>query len=292
MFGPWLLFALIAVFMYGTSQTIVKIAFKDLSVPTMIVINFLITMPIYATLLLASSLQTDLSQAGLQIVSIGFLAALLGRTGYYVYLEALESGPVTIVGSITAAYPAVIAVLALTLLRESITSTQAIGVALVIIGIVALSYASNGHGNEKRLSRKAIIYCAATLAIWGIWGLFAKIALLNLSINSYLGLYTLALPIVLSGYIILKGIKIREALPRWSMPVKIAAISVMIGQIGLFADTMAVSIGNASIVFPMIAAYPIITILEAQTFLNETISRKEVPLIALVIIGILFVSTV
>lgn len=292
MFEPWLIFALITVFMYGTSQTIVKIAFKDLSVPAMIIINFLITMPIYATLLLASSLRDDLPQAGLQIISIGFLAALLGRAGYYIYLEALESGPVTIVGSITAAYPAIIAVLALTLLRESITSIQAIGVALVMIGLVAISFASNGYGNEKRLSRKAIVLCAATLAIWGIWGVFAKIALLNLSINSYLGLYTLALPIVLSGYIALKRIKIREALPRWSIPVKIAAISVMLGQIGLFADTTAVSIGNASIVFPIIAAYPIITVLEAQTFLKETISRKELFLIALVIIGILLVSTV
>ena len=292
MIEPWLLFALIAVFMYGTSQTIVKVALGNISVATMIIINFIITMPIYATLLVASSLRTDLSQVGLQILLIGFLAALLGRAGYYTYLEALESGPVTIVGSVTAAYPAIIAILALTVLRESITPIQAIGVALVVGGIVALSYASNGRKNEKKLSRKAIIYCAATLAIWGIWGLFAKMALLVLSIGTYLGLYTLALPIVLSGYMICKGIGIKKAFPRWSLPVKIAAISIMIGQIGLFADTTAVSIGNASIVFPLIAAYPIITILEAQLFLKEALARKDIILIALVIIGILLVSTV
>jgi len=292
MFEPWLLFALVAVFMYGTSQAIVKVALGDISVAKLIIINFIITMPIYLAFLLASSVQIDLSQFGLQMITIGFLAALLGRAGYYTYLEALESGPVTIVGSITAAYPAIITILALTILRESITPVQAIGVVLVIGGIVALSYSVNGQGGEKKLSRRAVFYCAATLAIWGVWGLFAKMALLVLPIGIYLGLYALALPIVFSGYMIGKGIRVRDEFPRWSLPVTIAAISVMIGQLGLFADTTAVSIGNASIVFPLIAAYPVITIIEAQVFLKEALARKDFAMIALVIVGIVLVSTV
>lgn len=292
MFEPWLLFALVAVFMYGTSQAIVKVALGDVSIAKLIIINFIITMPIYLAFLLASSVQVELSQFGLQMIMIGFFAALLGRAGYYTYLEALESGPVTIVGSITAAYPAIITILALTILRESVTPAQAIGVILVIGGIVALSYSVNGQGSEKKLSKRAIFYCAATLAIWGAWGLFAKMALLALPIGVYLGLYALALPIVFSGYMIGKGIRVRNEFPRWSLPVTIAAISVMIGQLGLFADTTAVSLGNASIVFPLIAAYPVITIIEAQVFLKEAIARKDFVTIALVIVGIVLVSTV
>jgi len=292
MFETWVFLALIAVFMYGTSQTIVKVAFKDISVATMILINFITTMPIYATFLVASSLRLEISQLGFQVLLIGLMAALLGRAGYYAYLEALESGPVTIVGSITAAYPAIITILALTVLHESITLAQGIGIILVIGGIVALSYANNGQEGERKLSRKGIFYCAVTLAVWGLWGLFAKMALLVLPIATYLGLYAIALPFVFSGYMLGKKIRISKVFPRWSLPVIIAVISVMIGQLGLFADTAAVSIGNASIVFPLIASYPVVTVIEAQIFLNERLTIKDFALIALVISGIVLVSTV
>ncbi|MDH4122665.1 MAG: DMT family transporter [Thermoplasmata archaeon] len=292
MFETWFLLAIFAALMYGTGQTVLKSVLGNISVARMIVINFIVSMPIYIFFLTSSTLILDIGQYGLIAIFIGIAAAFLGRAGYYTYMEALESGPVTIVGSITAAYPAIIAILAITILGETITMTQGIGIAIVIAGIVALSYSRRGSEADKSFTDRSKFFCVVTLALWGVWGLFVKIALDAMPTILYLGLYTFALPTVLFGYLGMKRIKIRDNLPMWSVPVIIAIISVMIAQIGICADSTAVSLGPASIVFPLVAAYPIITIVEAQFFLKERLKIREMLIVLLVVLGIILVSTV
>ena len=196
-----------------------------------------------------------------------------------------------IVGSITAAYPAIITVLAITLLGESLTSIQAVGVSLVIMSMIGLSFSHGSSKGSTNFTRLSLILSIVTLILWGVWGIFVKLALRELPIVFYLGLYSLVLPPLFYTYIRYKRIPRKQILPKWSLPVIIAVIAVLIGQLALLADTAAVSLGEAAVVFPLIASYPIVMILLAFAFLKERLSRRDVLLVFAVIIGIILIST-
>ena len=69
-----------------------------------------------------------------------------------------------------------------------------------------------------------------------------------------------------------------------------AAAVAILWQLGYFAETGAISTGEAAIVFPLVSAYPIITILGARVFLKERISIADRVLLACVIVGIVLTS--
>lgn len=287
----WVLLALSAAVLYGISQAIGKSAIDSLTAPSMVAVNFLVSMPVYILFLFCFLLSLGSFRIGFEYIIFGLVAALLGRAGYYTYLEALERGPVMIVGSITAAYPAIITVLAITLLGESLTFIQAVGVSLVIVSMIGLSFSHGSSNSGTSFTRLSLILSIVTLVLWGVWGIFVKLALRELPIIFYLGLYSLVLPPLFYTYVRYKKIPRREILPKWSLPVIIAVIAVLIGQLALLADTTAVSLGEAAVVFPLIASYPIVMILLAFAFLKERLSRRDVFLVFTVIIGIILIST-
>jgi bacterial/archaeal transporter family protein len=291
MASEWIIIALIAAVLYGVAQVVGKYVIDKLSAPMMVSINFVVTMPIYIVFLAAFIRGLGPWLTSIEPVIYGLIAALLGRAGYYLYLEAVERGPVTIVGSITAAYPAIITVLAITLLHEDITWLQGIGIAVIVGGMVGISL-SHDESSSRTLSRSSLILSLLTLAVWGVWGVFVKLALDTLPIIYYLGLYALVLPPLYFVYERHKKASGVKMLPKWSQPVMIAVVAAVIGQIGLLADTTAVSLGEAAIAFPLIASYPVIMILLAYVFLKERLSRRDLLMVAAVVAGILMVSTV
>lgn len=284
--------ALTAATLYGVSQAMGKYVIDKLSAPMMVFINFVVTMPIYLLFLGAFLLSTGPWMAGVEPIFYGLVAALLGRAGYYTYLEAVEKGPVMIVGSITAAYPAIITILAITFLHETVTAVQAAGIAVIIGGLIGLSLSHEGSGSRSQLSRSSLVLSLVTLGIWGVWGVFVKKALLVLPIVYYLGLYAIVLPPLFLIYARHKKASGTRMVPKWSVPVVVAVIAAEIGQIALFADTSAVAIGEAAVVFPLIASYPIIMILLAYGFLKERLSRRDILMVVAVVAGIVLVSTV
>ncbi len=283
----WVLLALSAVVLYGVSQVIGKLAIDSIAAPSMVAVNFLVSMPVYLIFFLCFLLSLGSFQIGPEYIVFGIVAALLGRAGYYTYLEALERGPVMIVGSITAAYPAIITILAITLLGESLSAIQSVGVSIV----VGLSFSHGGSKSASGFTRLSLILSIITLVLWGVWGIFVKLALRELPVVFYLGLYSLVLPPLFFTYVRYKGIPRDQVLPRWSPPVVIAMIAVLIGTLALLADTAAVSLGEAAIVFPLIASYPIVMILLAFAFLKERLSKRDICLVFAVIAGIILIST-
>lgn len=173
----WVLLALSAVILYGASQVIGKLAIDSLAAPTMVAVNFLVSMPVYLLFFLCFLLSLGSFRVGFEYIIFGLVAALLGRAGYYTYLEALERGPVMIVGSVTAAYPAIITILAITLLGESLTTIQGVGVSIVIISMIGLSFSHSVSKGGTIFSRLSLILSILTLVLWGVWGIFVKLAL-------------------------------------------------------------------------------------------------------------------
>lgn len=282
--------ALISLLIYGATQVIAKAVVRNLDATSMVALNFVISLPIYVFLLGCSVLFWGEYVDHLEYVLYGLIGASTARGGYYIYLEALERGAVSMVGSISAAFPALTAILAVTLLGEDITVLNGVGISVIIVSMVALSFSHGKIEGDSTFSRTSLLLSLSTFFIWGVGGIFIKLALDGLPQIAYLGLYPFILPPIAFAYLRHKGASRAVLLPRWTVPVIGAIVVAELWQLAYFAETGAVSQGAASIVFPLISAYPVVTIVGARLTLGERLSLRDIVLLAAVILGIIMTS--
>jgi len=284
--------AICSLVIYGFTQVIAKATVKSVSASSMVAVNFLVSIPIYLVFLVATLLFVDKSVLKPEYILYALIGATTARGGYYVYLTALEKGSVTMVGSVTAAYPAITATLAVLVLGEKLRLVNSVGIAIIIVSMVGLSYVHGRHTGKVGFSRIALVLSLTTFLVWGVGGMFIKLALMNIPLIAYLSVYPFILPPLAFAYLRHEKATREEIFPKWSVPIMAAAAVAILWQLAYFAETGAVSKGAASIVFPLISAYPIVTIVGARMFLGEELSRIDWILLGAVLTGILLTSIV
>jgi len=287
MLDTFVLLALCSLTIYGLTQVISKKVIGAISATSMVAVNLWVTFPIYTVFLVGALLTLEFGQFPFEYILYGLVGAVTARGGYYLFLESLEKGSVTMVGSITAAFPAITAALAVTFLGESLNLVNGVGVVVIIGSMVALSYSHGSSTEASSFPRAALVLSIAVLLIWGFGGVFIKLALSELPLIAYLSLYVFILPPLAFAYL-----KHRRAtiFPKWALPVIGAVVVAELWQLGYFAETAAVSEGAASIVYPLISAYPVVTIIAAYFVLKEQVSRMDWVILAAVLLGIVLAS--
>ena len=289
----WLPLALIAILLYGASQVAQKVSLNSLSAPSVAFLSIVLAGPVSLVCLAPYLWSGEILNIELGTLGIGLLAAAFGQFGYYTYLEAAERGPISIVGSVTAAYPIMVIVVAIAFLDESPGILQLGGVLMVTCAIIALSYI---HGSRERkglkLERKYLAICFVTVGFWGLWAVLTKLTLEDMDPLLFLGLYGVVIIPATLIYYMYRGLRIREVIPKWSVPLMIAIMASEVVNIAFFAEINAIDQGPASIVFPLVAASPFVVIILAFLFLKERLTRREWLLTSLVVVGIVIVSTV
>ncbi|UCE81471.1 MAG: DMT family transporter [Methanobacteriota archaeon] len=283
--------ALCALGIYGLNQIIAKATVGTIDATSMVAVNVVVSLPIFVFIFAGAALVWGEYLNHVEYVLYGLVGAATARGGYFIYLEALERGAVSLVGSVTAAYPAITALLAVTLLGEKLGFLSCVGISLIIMSMVALSI-SHGRSTDRLagFNRTSLVLSLATFFLWGVGAIFIKMALDGLPLIGYLGLYVFVLPPIAFVYLRHKRAPMQILFPSWTVPIVGAIIVAELWQLGYFAETAAVSRGAASIVFPLISAYPIVTILGARIFLNEKLSFLDWMLLSIVILGIILIS--
>lgn len=282
--------ALCSLLIYGLTQVLAKAVVGSMSPSSMVAVNFLVSIPVFVVFLVGTLLFVDRSVLKPEYILYALIGATTARGGYYIYLTALEKGSVTMVGSITAAYPAITATLAVLVIGEDLEPINGIGIVVIIASMVALSYVHGSHTGRGGFSRMALVLSLTTFLLWGFGGIFIKLALMHIPLIAYLSVYPFILPPLAFAYLKYKKATRAEILPKWSVPVMAAAAVALLWQLAYFAETGALSVGAASIVFPLISAYPIVTIIGARAFLHEKLSRLDWALLGAVIVGIVLTS--
>ena len=282
--------ALCSLTIYGLTQVVAKAVVRNLDPASMVAVNFLISIPIYVFLFACAIIFWGEYVQHPEYVLYGLIGAATARGGYYIYLEALEKGAVSMVGSITAAFPAITAMLAVTLLGEHVSFVNGAGITIIIGSMIALSYSHGRSIEGTALSRASLLLSIATLLLWGVGGVFIKLSLDVLPQIAYLGLYPFILPPIAFSYLRHKGVTRAVLMLKWTVPVIGAIVVTELWQLAYFAETAAVSEGSAAIVFPLISAYPVLTILGARMTIRERLSTRDWVLLAAVILGIVLTS--
>ncbi|HXY55736.1 MAG TPA: EamA family transporter [Nitrospirota bacterium] len=111
----------------------------------------------------------------------------------------------------------------------------------------------------------------AALILWGVWGLFQKLATnqmtpRNVYLAAVLGMIVVALAVFAMSDV---------PLQMNARGVFLALLAGICSSLGGFLFLHAISRGKASVVIPFTALYPLVTIILSVTVLNETITARH-----------------
>lgn len=115
-----------------------------------------------------------------------------------------------------------------------------------------------------------LCYSLLAIAMWGGWGLLGKLTRLDawqMTALSTLGVVGVALPLLLSP-------RIRQG-TRFGRGTAVAFVTGLFGNVGNLAQLKALKVGQASLVYPYTALYPLVTVLLARVLLGERMNRVQ-----------------
>ncbi|MBI3892031.1 MAG: DMT family transporter, partial [Candidatus Wallbacteria bacterium] len=219
---------------------------------------------------------------------VGTAAYVLEGLGWICYYESIVSGPITIVGTLSAAYAAPTVIFAYIFLGETLLGAQYAGVAAVIVGCIGLAYAPPDP-DAKITSNRWIPLAFTALAFWGSWQTIVKYcfktyhtpdALMSLY-NMFGAFLTLGLYGLAFGR---EGSREKGEWMRSLMPMALMAG----GDLGVIIGTAK---GPVSIVTAISGAYPLVTLVFASLVLRERITKLQWAALVL-ILGGMFASNV
>jgi len=217
-----------------------------------------------------------------EFASWGLLAYGLDGIAWIFYYQSIVHGPISIVGTLSAAYPALTVIFARAFLHEVIGAAQLLGVVAVITGCLVLAY-TPPEAQARRTQRRWMAYAGAALVIWGASGTLIRYA------YQFPGAHeaNMALFIALGGlatlgvYGVLFGRQGATSGGEW-----LRAFGPMATMaIGSLLAAVAYKTGPASLVTPLSGAYPVVTLGFAWAVLKERPTKLQWIGIALVLAG-------
>ena len=132
-----------------------------------------------------------------------------------------------------------------------------------------------------------LVLSIGTFVLWGLWGLFAKIASDTIDAKSAAVMQAVGALIITLGLAASMRFKL-EWDARGTTAALFAGFALMLGLIA--ASAALGSGGKASIVVPITALYPVVAIALGVTFLSESVSLTQASGIGLALAGIVLMS--
>lgn len=268
----WLGPTLAGMFAWGIAQGLVKKYVGEVP-PARFCLFYAVAVGVVSVVLCFTFANEDrppvLAEEGRMFLMLGLLAYVLDGIAWILYYESIVAGPISIVGTLSAAYPALTVLFARIFLSEALTTAQYVGVFAVIVGCLFLAY-SPPDPKAKVVDKRWIPLAAGALLIWGINGVIIKHAytMPNAHEGNMFLFIAIGGAVTLGVYGLLKGRGggaggsagsewVRAFLPMATMAIGGALVAYAYKK------------GPASLVTPISGAYPVITLAFAGFLLKE-----------------------
>ncbi len=215
-------------------------------------------------------------------------AYVLDGCGWLLYFQSIVQGPIAIVGTLSAAYPALTVLFAHLFLGEALTGVQYAGVAMVIGGCVGLSYDPGAPAAGPPASRRWIPLSFAALLLWGCSTTLVKAAyrLPGADEVNAMVFNTIGSVLTLGVYGLAYGGGGSHTRREWVL--SFVPMGMLAG--GDIGFIVATRYGPVSLTTPLSGAYPIVTVIFARLVLKETISFRQAFCIASILVGMAMAS--
>jgi len=287
----WLLFCIGTILCYGTGQQFSKKGVQLIGSYQTGILYTIASICIQTTywVLLPDDKANDLGG-----ILIAIFAGIMGSWGFVFYIFALKSGKVSIVSVITAGYPAVSVVLAITLIGDVLTIPQAIGILLVVTAIIFISLPtkadraeSRGNENGPKKSRRWLMWAVLSLIFWGIWAIPSQVAMRQIGESDYI--FIDGLMMALTWVPLLLYFE-RGRMNRDVRKLSFSGTGGVLASIGTISLFLAISNGQVSVVTPIASIYPLFTVLLARFALKEKLDLLQYGAIAAGVLGIILLA--
>lgn len=284
----WFILAGLVALLWGSAGVFAKLSTPRLGVGRMALVITAVEAPMYATAFFVWGKDGAIA---LEDAVLAASSCLIGVLGFLCFFESVMDGPVAIAGTISAAYPALTVLGALALLSERLTAIQALGIAAIIGGVIALSYEPS-PGSKGAMTRRSFLFSFLAFALWGLWSLTSKMAVDRIGAGNLFAFYVLSsltAPLLYGWFRRMRPGGLLGTDPRASAWL-LAAVGLALNVTGAFAYTFALESGSASLVVPISSAYPLVTIVLAIAFLRERLNWLQVPAVISVVAGLVLVG--
>ncbi len=285
---PWLAPTLGALVAWGIAQGLVKKYIGEVSAARFCLYYALANALVNTAFWAISDSPPAFAAEGRDFAFWGLLAYMLDGIAWIFYYQSITYGPISIVGTLSAAYPALTVIFARSFLGEDLTFAQGLGVAAVLLGCIALAYSPpSARANTQK---RWMLYAGAALLIWGVSGTLIRYAYYFPAAHEG----NMALFIAIGGvstlglYGILKGAARGGTRAEW-----LRAFGPMATMaVGSLLVAIAYKYGPASLVTPLAGAYPVVTLGFAWVVLKERPSSLQWAGIASVLLGMVLTTAV
>jgi drug/metabolite transporter (DMT)-like permease len=280
-----ILFALTAMLSWGTADFFAKKAINRVGYKTSLILNFAVA---FIPLIILAALFFKLPTLSSGLVLITISSGILGIIGYLFLYRGFQKGNISVVSPIAASWSIITTPLAVFLFQETLMPLQIIGIIAVFIGIFL---ASTNLAELKKSIRQGrsngVSDGLISMVAWGItYTLLRPIAIAFGPIISLLFLRIIATCILFSW---IKITKTKISIPTRLIFLFIAAAGLL-DLVGFLAFNTSISITFVSIVGPIAATAPAVTVLLAYFFLKEKIvSNQKIGVVA-ILIGLALIS--
>jgi uncharacterized membrane protein len=274
----WLSFSLITIALFGVWGFVSTVITKEVAPLTVQVLSTIGLLPVALVLGFSQNLRKGTNfGAGFALAT---LTGVLGGSGNVALYKALQiGGEGSVVVPLTGMYPLVTVILARLLLKERLNRIQTLGIGLALVAIYLFS---------PRESLGATVTWGSAFSAWMMYGLMAlvlfgvacitmKFATRHISDELSTIFYTL-------GYVLLAIVIIATGSVEWNVSMKNWGLGILIGLL-MNGATLTLFVayrwGKASIVTPLTALYPLVTVLLAGLILKEHFDVVKVVAICL-----------
>lgn len=219
------------------------------------------------------------------------IIGLLQIIAYLAFYNGLEKGQVSLVSPIGSSWGMITVILSVIFFNEALQISQIIAILLIILGIVLISIDIKELFNIKKLT---VVTGAkegfVAMLGWGI-SLF-----LIVPASQVLGwfipvfIFRLFALLFLAFHILTVSSKISL---RTSLQPSLLSILIPIGLLDIgafFSYSLGVGGESASIVAPIAASFPLITIILARIFLKEKMTSGQIIGIAGIVVGLILIT--
>ena len=284
----WLVPSLLALFMYGIAQGLVKKYSGDVP-PARFCLFFIVARSlVFLGWFFTHDHPPPFAPESRDFLLMGTGAYVLDGLGWILYYKSIVLGPISIVGTLSAAYAAPTVLFARIFLGEALSTEQYLGVAFIIGGCAGLGYEPSGETDGKPGSRAWMPLAAGALILWGAAQTLLKKSYsfegagdVNMSLfASFGGAMTLGVYGLIYG---LKRVPGEHGTGLQQLSRSFVPMAIMAGgDLGVIIATVH---GKASIVTPLTGAYPLVTVPFAAFLLRERVTKAQMAFMASVLIG-------
>ena len=283
----WLSFSLITIGLFGVWGFVSTVITKDVAPLTVQFLSTIGLLPVALILCFSPNLRKG-TNFGSGIV-LATVTGVLGGSGNVALYKALQiGGEGSVIVPLTGMYPLVTVVLARFLLKEKLNRIQTVGIGLALVAIYLFSPRESLGATVNWRSAYSVwmLYALLALFLFGVACITMKFATRHISDELSTIFYTV-------GYILLAIVIVVAGSVEWNISWKNWVLGMLVGLL-MNAATLTLFVayrwGKASIVTPLTALYPLITVLLAGLILKEHFDFVKVVAVGLALMAGLALS--